>query len=178
MTLRNSSLPCKAISQSRDESRSTIDVLIFDRSPDLLRKPGLTFQEGLPSVSLSSRSSFLQSIDVLLDPPPSPLQIFQSVSHLQTLKSLCFRVTPTQRMSLCVCPKPKTNTQIPCKKKNNQLKTLGRCLQGSLRQEFTGPTACELAPERLRGEGSRPPYSSVSFWSQTPRSKQRFTLRW
>lgn len=78
-------------------------------------------------------------------------------------------VIPTQRMSPCVCSKREANTQIPCEK-NNHRKTLRRCLQGSLRQEFTGQLRANLPPSGAR-RGSRPPYSSVSFCSQTACSK-------
>lgn len=52
-----------------------MDVLIFDRSSDLLRKPGFTLQEGLPSESLSVRSSFLLSLcpSMSFSQPPTPL---------------------------------------------------------------------------------------------------------
>lgn len=158
-----------------------MDVLIFDRSSDLLRKPGFALQEGLPSESLSVRSSFLLSLDVLLAAPhpTGPSQLFQSFSdlrllplHIQVSRNLhvCLGDSDSTDVSMCACSKHETNTHISKRKK-----TLRWCLQGSLRKEFTGQLRANLPPSCAR-LGSGRPYSSVSFCSQTVHGKQRFTL--
>lgn len=173
--------------ESRDELRCTMDVLIFDRSSDRLCKPGLTLQEGLPSVSLS--------VHPLLFPPvyrcpsrcphptralPYPSSLFSDLwllpFHIQVW-TFPQRYATSKSQNINVFLMDSDSTDVPEHKYADKQpqKTHRRCLQGSLRQEFTGQLRANSPPggARLR---SRPPYLSVSFCSQTVHGKQRFTL--